>query len=304
MSEDPILCYCFGVKRAEVLAHFANQGARLEDLVARTGVSTRCTACAVDLDLMLDEIQSSEQRMRARTEELAISQSGFRSRVNRVDSGFLLCDDDVKTSIRLANYPPPSQNIDLCTPHLYRVTLFDNDGRICCQDRGKVDVQEEKAIELSNLPGCPREGWFLLDLQPQGPGRYGTLRPQAAFQGKDWAACYHTQFHTFASRSGRRSGAPLRTIGSLTRTVISVINGSSHPSRYWATIESHDGSEEVQGNLAGHGACFLDIDAAFTRRPANAFLIFRIRSEKPTRKNLIYRHPDGSLGFDHFPNLV
>jgi hypothetical protein len=301
---DPIICYCFGIKRADVAAHFAQSGARLEDLIEKTHITTKCTSCAIDLDIMLDEMQNSDQVKRSRAEELASSRAGLRDRIDRTDSGFFLCDGSTKTSIRLANYPPPGQSVELCAPHTYRVTLFDNDGRVRAQGAGSVDVLEEKTVDLAAMDGCPEEGWFLLTAHPKGPGRYGTLRPQAAFEGRNWAACYHTQLHTFASRSGRRSGAALRTIGGLTRTVISVINSSRNQSAYRATLECLDGIEEMSGSLAGHGACLLDIDASFRRRPDNAFVIFRIESEQPTRKNLIYRHPDGSLGFDHFPNLV
>lgn len=304
MSDDPILCYCFDVKRADVIAHFSAPGARLQDLVDRTKVTTKCTACAVDLDNVLDELQSGEQRTRARAEEVASSRLGLRQRVDRTDSGFFLCNAEVKTSIRLANYPPPALSDDLCSPHTYRVTLFANDGTVCAKDNGAVGTNEEITIDLAAMPGCPLQGWFLLTVHPEGPGRYGTLRPQTAFEGPGWSACYHTQLHTFASRSGRRSGAPLRSIGGLTRTLISVINGSGRPTSYRATLEGPSGVEAVDGELSGNGACLLDIDALFPRKPDNATVIFRMQSEQPTRKNLIYRHPDGSLGFDHFPNLV
>jgi hypothetical protein len=304
MSHDEMFCYCFGIKRAEVEVHFAKPGARLEDLIERTRITTKCTSCAVDLDNMLDGIQASDQRTKAREEELASAGSGLRERVDRTDSGFFLCNDQVRTSIRLANFPPPGQKEDLCSPHSYRVVLFDNDGSARARQRGSIGVSEELTIELAAMEGCPKEGWFLLTAHPVGPGRYGTLRPQTAFLGPHWAACYHTQFHTFASRSGRRSGAALRTIGGHTRTIISVINGGAQPSTYRATLEGPEGTEEISGSLAGHGACLLDVDASFERRPENAFVLFRIASEQPTRKNLIYKHPDGSLGFDHFPNLV
>ena len=60
----------------------------------------------------------------------------------------------------------------------------------------------------------------------------------------------------------------------------------------------------VEGRLAGNGASMLDVDEAFPGLPDSAPLILRVRSRRPTRKNLINRHPDGSLGVDHFPNLV
>ena len=46
------------------------------------------------------------------------------------------------------------------------------------------------------------------------------------------------------------------------------------------------------------------VDERFGELPTDAPLILRVASDRPTRKNLINRHPDGSLGVDHFPNIV
>jgi hypothetical protein len=154
------------------------------------------------------------------------------------------------------------------------------------------------------MKGCPSEGWFLLRLIPEGPGYYGTLRPQVVLDGGCWASAYHTQFHTDASRAGRRSGMPLRSVEGRTRTAISMINGSKRASRFRATLEGPGYQAEAGGELPGDGARVFEIDDNFPDLPTEAPLIFRINSDYPFRKNVINRHPDGSLGIDHFPNVV
>lgn len=304
MTEDPIICYCFGTRRDAVRRHFSKPEARLEDLIAETSITTKCTACTLDLDVLLDDIQSSERLAGPRATAIEAESAGWPNRIERVDSGFLICDDKITTHIRLANYPPNFDSPELCTPHDWKLKIFDNDGRVRKTAAGRIGVGEEIGIELAELGDCPAQGWFLLRLFPNGPGHYGTVRPQAALQGEDWVACYHTQFHTDASREGRRSGTPLRTVGGFTHAVVSIINGASKPATWQATMEGDGRTRTVEGRLAGDGACMLGVDAAFPGLPDSASLILRVRSSRPTRKNLINRHPDGSLGVDHFPNLV
>lgn len=304
MSEDPIICYCFGVTRVAVHAHFAQPDAQLKDLVAKTGITTKCTACALDFDVLLDEIHSSEQMIQARTAAEAETAGGLRERIDRVDSGLLLCNETVKTYIRLANYPPCFEGDDLCAPHRYRFAIFDDDGRVRAREHGRIGVCSEITIDLAALRNCPERGWFLLRLMPEGSGYYGTLRPQAVLEGRNWTACYHTQFHSDASREGRRSGTPIRTSGRKTRALVSIINGSMKPSRFVAAVELPGGLRESAGLIRGSGGHLLDVDAVFRDLPENASFILRIRSEQPTRKHLINLHPDGSMGVEHFPNLV
>ena len=304
MSEDPIICYCFGTARNEVRAHFSRPGARLDDLIEQTRITTKCTACALDLDILLDEIQAGERLDGATAAKLAAKEWGFLERVERVDSGFLLNRDGVRTHIRLANYPPFFQDGDYCSSHRYNLKLFDNAGKLRASRKGKIGVGEEKTIELGAIAGCPDAGWFLIRLMPTGPGHYGTLRPQAILDGGWWTAAYHTQFHSDASRSGRRAGTPLRTVGRHTHATVSLINGARRPTSYKAVMTGPNFEGVIQGKLAGNGAVFLDIDKIFENLPENSPLILRVASKRPTRKNLINHHPDGSLGVEHFPNLV
>ena len=304
MFQAPIICYCYGLKRADIAAKLAQPDLRLDDLIAETRITTKCTACAVDLNAMIDQMHASERLNHLRAEELKASTKGWQQKVDRLDSGFFICDGEIKTALRFANHPPFTNDESLCAPHDFTVTLFDNGGRVCARHWGHVAVREEQTIELAGLQGCPEQGWFLLHMRPRGPGRYGTLRPQAALKGRGWISCYHTQFHTDAARAGRRSGVALWLVEGRTRAQVSIINGSPVSSRYQASLETDVGMRHTEGTIAGNGACFLDVDSAFGGLPETGAVVLRLDSEQPTRKNIINRHPDGTLGVDHFPNRV
>ncbi len=298
-----MICYCFGISREAVRTHFARPGARLDDFITATGITTKCTACAIDLDVMLDEVNEAAVAGRSAARE-DVPRRGWRTAIERVDSGFLVCDGSMRTSVRLANYPPYFENLALCAPHHFKLMLFDNDGRACARAKGRVEPGEETTIDLSALAGCPPQGWFLLRQRPESAGHYGTMRPQAVLDGGTWVACYHTQFHTDAARDGRRSSTPLRSVAGRTRALISIINGSARATDFRATLEGGSSAQTAEGKLLGNGACFLDVDTVFPKLPPGAPLILRVQSTQPTRKNLLNRHPDGSFGVDHFPNLV
>lgn len=303
MSDQSIICYCFGVTHDQVRRHFRDADATLGQLIDKTQITRKCTACALDLDMLLDELQA-ERMGKVRAAGLEVAACGIPVKVDRVDSGFLLNRNGVQTSIRLANYPPISEPASLCTSHRWQVWLFDDEGLRCGSMSGRIGVEEELTIPLAGIPGCPGQGWFLLRQIPDGDGHYGTLRPQAVLEGDSWAAAYHTQFHTDASREGRRAGTPVFACDGRTRMLISVINGSSQPTSVAMHLEGQGFNGRHEFSLPGNGARMMEIDRAFPNLSGTGAMILRLKSSMPTRKNFINMHPDGSLGVDHFPNVV
>lgn len=305
MSENTVLCYCFGVTRDDVRRHFADPTATLEQLVERTNVTRKCTACLVDLDLLLDEIRASQRgRATLGPSRSTDAETGLRERVDRVDSGFFLNGDGVRSAIRLANYPPIGGSDNHCVAHDWKLRIHAEDGRCVARANGRIAARAEATIEISALHDAPTQGWFLLRQIPDGPGHYGTLRPQLLLQGPRWAAAYHTQFHSDASRRGRRAGAPVLAVDGRTRAQVSIINGSRRPTDYEIAIDGLGLAERHRGALAGNGATIVDLDRLLPLTTGTGALIVRVESAKPTRKNLINRHPDGSVGVEHFPNVV
>lgn len=271
-------------------------------MISKTKITTRCAACSVDLDTLIDQVSASERLTLLRRNEIAESNHGLSVLIDRLDSGFFICDDEIQSSLRLANYPTFARIESWCTPHRYRLTLYCNGGNVCVRTSGLIGVNEELTIPFGDFDKCPVQGWFTLHMLPQGPGRYGTLRPQLALKGRKWASCYHTQFHTDATRTSRRCGVPLLSVAGRTRAIISIINASSRSTGFQARLEGED--ETVHGELAANGACLFDVDKAFPRTSGDGAVVLRFDSGEPTRKNVINRHPDGSLGVDHFPNIV
>ena len=304
MSDEVPICFCFGTTRADVREHFSDPSARVDALIEKTGITTRCTACALDLDVLLDEIRVGEQ---VRVPHARADQSaGGRWTVDRIrsDSGFFLNTDAVSTHVRLANYAPFFKGKGYCAAHRFVLTTFNNSGARLRRMKGMLDENREWTFDIAPLAKDCAQGWFLLEQIPLSAGFYGTMRPQAVLLGAGWTAAYHTQFHADATRSGRRAGSPLRSVGGATRAKVSLINAGTRVSRYEATLTGPEFRSTEKGAVPGNGALMLDIDESFKDLPLDAPLVLRIDSDQPTRKNLINCHPDGTLGVEHFPNLV
>ena len=164
INHEQVVCYCFGVTEERIRAHFARPGATLDQLIAETNLTKKCSVCMLNLEVLLDQIQSPDQALKARVEEIVSAGQGFTEKIDRIDSGFLICDPDIKTSIRLANYPPMFERQELCTPHRYILTIFDDDG-CALAHQGRVDVGRDDD-RPSELPNCPVHGWFLINQHP------------------------------------------------------------------------------------------------------------------------------------------
>jgi bacterioferritin-associated ferredoxin len=305
VSDESILCYCFGVTREQVRRHFADPRATLEQLIERTSVTRKCTACLVDLDMLIDGLGGASDRGSA--EKGATDQAdsaGWADVVDRIDSGFFLSSSEVRTSIRLANYPPVDAAFDCCVTHDWTLRAYSEGGALLAVLRGSVAPHAEATIALADIGRLPERGWFLLRQVPAGEGHYGTLRPQVLLTGRNWAAAYHTQFHADATRKGRRAGIPVFVVDGHTNAQISIINGTGRPTRFSVRIDGAGGSRSVDGRLPGNGSTLFDLDAAFAGVCGSGAAIVRVESDEPTRKNIVNRHPDGTLGVEHFPNVA
>ncbi|MHA1564236.1 MAG: (2Fe-2S)-binding protein, partial [Alphaproteobacteria bacterium] len=50
-----VICLCKGLTRGDILTHFQDPAHNYDTLVRATGVGTQCTACLLDLDLIVDQ---------------------------------------------------------------------------------------------------------------------------------------------------------------------------------------------------------------------------------------------------------
>lgn len=302
MSDDPVICYCFGTTRDQVREHFKKPGATLEQLIGETQITKKCTACSLDLDMLLEEIQA-ERLGTVVPSAMSAGRGRFIDKVDRADSGFFICDGTISTQIRLSNYPPMYDDKSFCTDYSYILSLFDEQGHCIARPSGRLPVGSELTLNLGAL-GAPRRGWFLLHQMPDGPGYYGTTRPQVFLKGHGWAACYHTQFHSDATRKGRRADSPAFVIDGKTRMRVAVINGSANPTKVRFRLEGTDCQGEAETVLLGNGSTIFDVDAAMPTLSGTGPALLHVISDEPTRKILINVHPDGTWGVDHFPNIA
>jgi len=278
-------------------------GATLDTLVAQTRVGTKCTACLLDLDVLLADFDQAGSGRSIGSFDQATG-PGRGAPWERVDSGFFLNQDGIQTILRIANFDLGFAPTEHAAAHDCRLWVFNDAGKIRARDVFHVGGGEETTINLSDYPACPGRGWFLIAMKPRRAGYYGTMRPQVALVGRDWVACYHTQFHADAVRSGRRSGIVLRTKGPYTGAAVYAINGSNAASGLELVISDHYGyRRNADFQLAARGSAMIEIDRAFRDLPSDASLLLDVHSQEPTRKCIINRHGDGSLGVDHFPNF-
>jgi bacterioferritin-associated ferredoxin len=302
-ATDRVICACFEVKESEIRAFFANPQATVEDFVLTTGATTKCTACAIDFDLVVESLRTGtpqHRRPRQGTRDIhgtAVS--------DLIDSGFIINKDSIDTVLRIDNRPnafdPTSQ--DSLSSYDWRVRIFNEEGALCDRFEGHLEVGKSLTIELTKRLNCPQLGWFWVWLEPKTPGYFGASRPQLALLGPDWVATVHTQPH--ASACYRKVVAIQRQTGSF-RTLVSIINGSRRrPASCELTLSSVSGGSEDKRTviIPANGSRLVAVDELFrgtAGRMPEAVLV--VKSDQPVRKHVIKIQPSGYYSIDHFPD--
>lgn len=300
-----LLCYCAGVKKSDLRAYLQQPGSSIEEFIERTGLTKKCTACALDLDLILDEEFRNKPKVGVEAKEAKPDRAGWLTYpTKRIDSGFFLNDTDVTTTLRVGNYFPPFIDERGIATQQYRVSIFSNDGRFLRNESGEIPKGSSLSLRLSGDHCETKHGWFLLSLWSSERAHVGTIRPQVALHGPGWTSSYHTQSHMYATCSGRRSGVQLRTRFGRTRAGVSIINTSKAPSEFRATLECGDAFWAATGTLPGLGSDIVLIDDLFPDLPECSSVVVRFESQRPTRKNVAFFGEDGRISVDHFPNLI
>lgn len=298
-----IICHCYDVKRQDIRRYFEQPGATIDDFVGRTNFGRKCTACLLDFDRELSQLGTPVATSVVTSTKLyAVPISG--SPEERLESGFYLNRDGIRTLIHLANHNASPEAPATTAPHRGILWLFAPSGDVVAKRFLDVDAGKLISLDFGDSPRCPSEGWFLLSLRPRAPGYMGTLRPQVALTAQGCAVTYHTQPHKHATRSGWRSGLSIRATGGRTRTAIPIINGTNLPAT--VTLKLHTGATVPQAHvfeLPRRGFRIVDLDDVFKGPPSNTSMLLEVTSTQPTRKFVLNRHPGGTLGVDHFPGL-
>lgn len=305
--DSDVICVCFNVTRGGIREFMSRPGADVESLFRETNIGTKCTACMLDLDVILSDIHAGGRISPPPGigSGKMVANGAAMGAVERVDSAFFICENGVITVLRLANFNPLFGDGSESVAHDYRIWLMAEDGNITARIKGRIEPSEQIDVDFSDVDGCPPRGWFLISLLPLGPGYYGTLRPQALLIGEDWASSYHVQFHYFATNTtGRRTSVAVKSTAGRTWSSISVINGENRDGRVTFRLSGANGFEaKHDSHLAVRGSMIIDLDSVFDDLPDDSLLICSVESDLLTRKYLINKQPDGKWGADHFPSV-
>jgi len=304
MSAEKPLCYCFNVTEADIRAHFASPAAGYDELVRKTEIGTKCTACLFDLDIVMESIHKGQATMKIERSHRTAKRWTEFSISDFADSGFFVCDQSIGTTVHLSNFGQLFGDTIPLVTFEFELMVFDQSGELACRQAGRIEAGQARAIELASIDGCPEHGWFLVVLRGVSEGFFGTMRPQIGLNGPSWSASYHTQPHVMATTGRYRYSVITQGNGEALATRVSVINGVERATQLEIELSGPDDRFQATAAhaLAPRGSVMLDLDTLFPGAPADAPVFVSVRSDRPTRKHIINEHRDGSWSVDHFPN--
>ena len=303
LSDDDVVCFCFGTTKKDIEQHFSDPSHNFDTLVEATAVGTKCTACLLDVDLLVH--RSSGQHARALVKRKKVDEQlkekGLYP-IDLADSGFFINNREIKTLVRVANYGVMFDYTDFCVPFGYKCELMDANGSHVTTLKGTIGSAESMELDLSKVSSLPAEGWFILTLTPKAPGLHGSIRPQIALEGPTWATSYHSQHHVFACK-GR--GVLVSNPGGRFETIINVINAQRRETALEFRLLDDDDKLVASDTrrIAKQNARNYDLDEIFPAVKPDQILTLLLLSDGGVRKHVINRHASGSLSVDHFPDF-
>jgi bacterioferritin-associated ferredoxin len=304
----PVVCACFGLTEKGIKDYFSDPSSTLDGLVRDTGVGTKCTACLLDVDLILDQhfkLHIDPGAVFKATEGQVITrpaQHGFSQLMDERESGFFIQNDEISTVLTFVNYSELFEGSDTLTTFEYRLRLYANDGTKAIDVTGEVLPEKDAVIRFSEFENCPKEGWFLLSLKARGEGMYGSLRPQFMLVGKNFSATVHTQPHFSACT---QKSIMLLPDDTGFHSTISVLNPQTQTVSVTLTVRGIDGQKRdgKSMTLPALGSTLVNLDEMFFQQPAGEPCYVQVSSDKPVRKHIINHLSDGRWSIDHFPNF-
>lgn len=302
-AQTRVICACFDVTDAELRRYFANPDASIAGFVQDTGISTKCTACKMDFELLLETVRTGRADRSAGGRAASVQGSGQR---DLVDSGFLVNSGGIRTVLRLDNsanaFDPDSR--ERLTDYACHTRLVSENGRVCRRRRDELPIGGSLTLDFASDAACPELGWFWVWLRPKGGGYFGSTRPQFALVGPDWVATVHTQPHALACR---RKSVIVQSRAGRFNTLVSIVNGDSwHATRCELVLGSlADGSERrVTVELPANGSRLADLDGLFQDAGSSWDIAgLTVYSDRPVRKHIVKVQPNGQYSIDHFPSV-
>jgi bacterioferritin-associated ferredoxin len=304
--DETMVCICFNVTRRQIEEHVRQPDHNFDTLVAETGIGTKCTACMLDVDLIVNSVSGGHAGLSLEPKGLAQPipgpPDGISHPADFANSGFFFNGDGIRTVIRIANVGPMFEAAADGTGYRYRLIPIGEDGRRFAGAHGRLERDATLEIDLATIAGLPARGWFMLDVVPDSNGLVGSTRPQVLLVGRDWATAYHPQLQVYACR-GR--AIPVEKVDTAFHTWVSAINGYRGPARLEGTLYAVGGGYRAvaEATVGGFGSVLLDLDRLFPDAPSATMMTLVLRSDIPVRKHVINRLAGGALSVDHFPNF-
>jgi bacterioferritin-associated ferredoxin len=300
-----IICACFEITEKQITDYLHDSSNTIDDLIIETGIGSKCTACLLDFDLLLDKhfkqkvkINKSFEHDKIRNEEV---KTKFKVYLNERESGFFINDEKISTTLTFANYGELFEKSETLPTYNYRLRLYDESGKKHVDIGGNLSKYEQKIIRFSSLTECPEKGWFLLSLKAVSDGMQGSIRPQFMLSGNGFSATVHTQPHKSACRGKAVILFPQK---SGYNTTIPVINPYRKKANINFVLVSITGQikQSIDVELPSLGVRFVNIDHIMKPEPCDIPLLLTVKSDIPVRKHVINQLGDNRLSIDHFPN--
>jgi bacterioferritin-associated ferredoxin len=306
-NADERVCVCRNVTVRDIRHHMAEPNATVEGLVAKTGIGTKCTACLLNLDVILSSFTAEG---RAAGAALKLGQKDWRNvgsgpltPKDYLDSGFLMEESGLSTEFVCANYGLQFQPTDSVVSHEYSIQLFAEDGRRAGRTTGRLEPNNFIHVRLGEIADCPTRGWFLFRLKPLSFGLEGSIRPQFLIRGQNFAASVHTQPHWTACGG---KAVMLTARNSTFSASVAMINAVTQSTRVIFRLSSLNNQkadlQEKEIVLPGLGSALISADELFHAPESNSDFLLSVVSDNPTRKHIVNHLSDGAWSIDHFPN--
>ncbi len=297
-TEDRIVCVCFNVRASKVLAHQRDSNATFQQLVDATGITTKCTACRLNIEVLIGEaVADMPRKPLGETRRMS-----FPMRKDFRNCGFFMSGEGVETELRIANPTEAGLEYSDLAEYSVGVAAYTTTGEEIGRRHFALDPAGALVLRLSEFGPLPAFGWFSADLVPSRDAYVGNARPQVALVGEGWFATYHMQLVRDASR---RRTVSIAAVDGLYRTRIPVLNVASRRATIILSLSPFGGgpSRQAEMQCPAGGLIVPDLDDVFGPPPTVSTLsLLAVESDVPTRRYVLNSHADGTISLDHFPN--
>jgi len=304
-ESDRQVCNCFNITVGDIKQYMVDGSRTIDDLVRDTAIGTKCTACFLDVDLVLGDLQKNQQSVAShallKSKQNWMQSSGIEFAQLRRESGFFINQNGIKTTLVCGNDGFLFEKGDTVVPFNYQVHIYDNDGQIKGSKKGVLQAYQTLTLDFCDIPKCPPQGWFILNLLASKRGLEGATRPQFFIHTDGFSASVHTQPVSSACKS---KISMFKRHNNGCRVMVQAMNANLTDAEVTLNLSSISGEKIVSHSLQmpRKGSCIWKLDDIFSDLVFEDWMLIEVKSDKPIRKHIIHLLNDGSWSLDHFQN--